>query len=162
MTVDERVQAVIIVVLLGFGVLTAAPIVLGDRIVEPFSELGILGPNMKLGDYPREVAVGENIDLYLYLGNHEGGVEYYRVLVKLGDRGLNVSDTEAYGGALVDAYERVLLDEANHTAPLRLSIEEPGDNRRLVFELHRYDEETRSFAYDGIWVQLWLNVTEPS
>ena len=66
MRLDEKIQAIIMIALLALGILTAAPVILGDRVVEPFSELGILGPNMKLGDYPREILSGENIDLYLY------------------------------------------------------------------------------------------------
>jgi len=160
--IDERIQAALIAVLLGYAALTAAPIVLGERVVEPFSELGLLGPNMKLGDYPREVEAGEPMDLYLYLGNHEGGVQYYRVEAKVGSREINVSDTEPYPGRLIYSYERVLLDGANHTAPVSLALEEPGVNRRLVFEMHMYDEESGGFVYDGNWVQLWLNVTEPA
>ena len=87
---DERIQAVLMIIVLAYGVLTVAPVILGDRVVEPFSELGILGPEMKLGDYPREVALGDSVDLYLYLGNHEGNLMYYRVLVKQGDQSLSL------------------------------------------------------------------------
>jgi uncharacterized membrane protein len=159
---DERIQVAIIAVLLGYAALTAAPIALGERVVEPFSELGLLGPYMKLGDYPRTVEAGEAIDLYLYLGNHEGSVQYYRVDAKVGDRMTNVSDTEPYPGTPVYRYERVLMDETNHTEPVTVSLSEPGENWRLVFELYRYDQEVRGFAYQGNWVQLWLNVTEPT
>ena len=72
MRIDEKIQAIIMAAFFVLGVLTGGPVLLGDRVVEPFSELGILGPNMKLGDYPRMVYLGENIDLYLYIGNHEG------------------------------------------------------------------------------------------
>lgn len=160
MRTDEKIQAAIIVVLLGYSVLTAAPIILGDRVVEPFSELGILGPNMKLGDYPREVEVGEEISLYLYLGNHEGAPIYYRVHVKLGDRAMNVSDTEPYPGVTLSSYDRLLENEANYTRPITITVPSLGINRRLVFELNKYDAERRMFVYDGIWAQLWLNVTE--
>ena len=162
MRIDEKIQAAIIIVLLGYAVLTAAPIILGDRIVEPFSELGVLGPNMKLGDYPREVVAGEEVRLYIFLGNHEGVPTYYRILVKEGDRSMNVSDTEPYPGASINILERILENESNYTRPVTISMREPGLNRRLVFELHKYDADSRSFVYDGIWTQLWLNVTEPS
>ena len=156
---DERIQVAILVVLAAYGVLVAAPVVLGDRVVEPFSELGLLGPEMKLGDYPSEVMVGEEFDLYLYLGNHMGELSYYRVYAKLGDSGMNVSDSVPYGGVVVEDYEYVLVDDANVTLPISLSLGEAGVNKRLVFELHRFDGD--DFVYDGIWVQLWLNVTAP-
>ena len=161
MRIDEKIQAAIIATLLGYAVLTAAPIILGDRIVEPFSELGVLGPNMKLGDYPRQVEVGEVMGLYLYLGNHEGAPTFYQVQVKLGDRSMNVSDTDPYPGVIVRSVERVLENESNYTRPITISLGEPGLNRRIVFELNKYDLEQRRFVYGGIWAQLWLNVTEP-
>jgi uncharacterized membrane protein len=156
---DERIQAVLMIIVLAYGVLTVAPVILGDRVVEPFSELGILGPNMKLGDYPREVALGENVDLYLYIGNHEGALMYYRVIVKQGDQSMNVSDTDPYPGILLHQFEHVLVDERNTTMPISVQLTEPGVNRRMVFELYKYNSEIQGFQYDGIWVQLWMNVT---
>ena len=156
---DEKIQVAILIIIAVYGVLVAAPIVLGNRVVEPFSELGVLGPEMKLGDYPREVNSGESFDLFIYLGNHVGELSYYRVLVKLGDSGLNVSDTEPYRGELRDSFDYILLDETNVTIPITLSLDDPGLNQRLVFELTRFDGE--NFVYDGVWTQLWLNVTLP-
>ena len=131
-----------------------------DRVVEPFSELGVLGPNMKIGDYPRELVVGEEFDLFLYVGNHMGSVEYYRVYVKLGDRGLNVSDVVAYPAPVLTSFDAVLMDKSNVTIPMTLSVPEAGVNSRLVFEMHRFDEDVSEFVYHERWNQLWLNVTE--
>lgn len=162
MRIDEKIQAVVIVGLLAYTALTVAPIILGDRIVEPFSELGILGPGMKLGGYPRLVEAGEDMSLHLYLGNHEGRPTYYQVQVKLGDRSMNVSDAEPYPGVVLSSYRQFLDNEANYTWPVVISVKDPGLNRRLVFELQEYSLDKRRFVYNGIWVQLWLNVTEPS
>ena len=159
MNADEKVKVALVAILLVYAGLVISPILLGDRVVEPFSELGILGPNMKLGDYPREVAVSEAFPLYLYLGNHEGALSYYMVLAKVGDRGMNVSESEPYGGLTLARYEYFLLDKTNVTTPISLSVSEPGLNRRLVFELYRYDSERGGLVYQGNWVQLWLNVT---
>ena len=137
------------------------PVLSASRIVEPFSELGILGPNMKLGDYSREVRIGERMDLYLYVGNHEGTVQYYRVLVKLGDQSMNVSDTDPLDAPVLASYEMILLNESNSTTPITLSVNKPGLNQRLVFELHRLDTASQVFVYHQRWNQLWLNVTAP-
>ena len=137
------------------------PVLYASRIVEPFSELGILGPNMKLGDYSREVRIGERMDLYLYVGNHEGTVQYYRVLIKLGDQSSNVSDTDPLDAPVLASYEMILLNESNSTTPITLSVNKPGLNQRLVFELHRLDTASQVFVYHQRWNQLWLNVTAP-
>jgi uncharacterized membrane protein len=160
MRIDEKIQAAILVSLAAYGLLISAPLLLGGRVVEPFSELGVLGPDMKLGDYPHEVSVGEDFDLFIYVGNHEGSVSYYRVLFKVGDHGLNVSDVEPYGGDVIGQFEQILLDGGNVTRPITVRLPQAGLNKRLVFELQRFDTGSGDFKYEGIWAQLWLNVTE--
>jgi hypothetical protein len=86
---------------------------------------------------------------------------YYRVLVKQGDQFMNVSDTEPYSGVVLTRYEYVLGDEFNTTMPISVQYRDPGVNQRMVFELYKYNPESNVFRYDGIWVQLWMNVTEP-
>ncbi|MBD3171179.1 DUF1616 domain-containing protein [Candidatus Bathyarchaeota archaeon] len=158
--IDEDIKTVIVGLLLVIAGFTVFQAFFADRIVEPFSELGILGPEKKIGDYPRELDVGEEFDLYLYLGNHMGSVQYYRVYVKQGSRDLNVSDTEPYGAPVLTSYDKVLVDESNVTMPIVLSIPEPGLNTRLVFEMHRFNPDLGDWEYHERWNQLWLNVTE--
>lgn len=50
---------------------------------ERFSELWILGPGRMAEDYPFNVVEGEAYRVYLGVGDHMGGLEYYRVYVKL-------------------------------------------------------------------------------
>jgi uncharacterized membrane protein len=159
--IDEDVRTVAVGLLLVIAGFTVFQAFFADRVVEPFSELGVLGPNMKLGDYPRVLEAGEPFDLFLYLGNHMGSVQMYRVLVKLGDRGLNVSDTEPYPAPVVVSYVAVLEDEHNVTMPITLSVPVEGVNLRLVFEMHRFDLDVGDWVYNNRWNQLWLNVTAP-
>ena len=49
---------------------------------ERFSELWLLGKNRLAEDYPFNVKVNEAYTVYLGLGNHLGGLEYYMVYVK--------------------------------------------------------------------------------
>jgi uncharacterized membrane protein len=161
MTIDKQLTYVIMLVILSLGVLTAVPPILPDRVVEPFTELGILGPNLKLGDYPESVEIGESFTLYLYLGNHESRVMYYRTLVKFGDELSFASETEPMDAPVIASYDHVVLNENNVTRQMSLSAEITGTNRRLVFELYKYDEDAGDFVYSGEWVQLWMNVTSP-
>ena len=158
--IDEDLKTVAVGLLLVVAGFTVFQAFFADRVVEPFSELGVLGPNMKIGDYPRELVVGEGFDLYLYVGNHMGSTQLYRVYVKLGSRDLNVSDMEAYGAPVLTSYDVALADEHNTTIPMSLSVPGSGVNLRLVFEMHRYDEELGGWEYHNRWNQLWLNVTE--
>jgi uncharacterized membrane protein len=155
------VKAVVLIILLASGVIAVYPILEEGRIVEPFSELGVLGPLGKLGDYPRQLLAGQEFSLFLYVGNHEGRSEYYRVEAKVGDQTLNVSDTTPMDRPSVRSWETVLVNEGNATIPIKMSLGEAGVNRRLVFELWRYDSGSHGFVYHQRWAQLWLNVTAP-
>lgn len=130
-------------------------------MVEPFSELGILGPNGKLGDYPRELTTSQEFNLYLYVGNHEGSSQYYQIKAKIGDQTQNVSDTAPLNAPTTMIWETILENESNSTIPIKMSVDQPGLNKRLVFELWRYDTTTHDFLYHQRWTQLWLNVTQP-
>jgi uncharacterized membrane protein len=148
------------VVIVVIGVFTLSQAVFGDQVVEAFSELAVLGPDMKIGDYPREVLVGEAFRLYLYVGNHEGKTMYYSVKVKLGDQFTSINETTAMEAPVIAGYQRVLMTGENWTRPVTLSIDEAGTGRRLVFELWVYDEALERFHYHGRWNQLWMNITQ--
>jgi uncharacterized membrane protein len=158
---DEKATYATMAVILILGLLMAIPPILPQRVVEPFSELGLLGPNLKLGDYPNEVTVGSPINLYLYHGNHEGHVQFYRTKIKVADQSMNISETIEYPSPEVAFYDLVLRDGMNQTTPITMTLDEPGINQRIIFELHKLDSETGKFAYSGVWVQLWLNISRP-
>jgi uncharacterized membrane protein len=156
--IDDEVKAIVLIILCASAAVTVYPVV-EWRIVEPFSELGVLGPYGKLGDYPRELVVGQEFNLFLYVGNFEGQCEYYRVEAKLGDQSMNVSDKTPLDKPLFRSWETVLSNESNTTIPITMSLGEAGLNRRLVFELWRYDPSLHVFIYHQRWTQLWFNVT---
>lgn len=159
--VDEEVTAVILAVLVVVGVFAVSKTVFAGRVVEPFSELAVLGPNKKIGDYPRELVVGQPFNLCIYIGNHEGRVMYYRVIVKLGDRASNVSDAQPLDAPILASHESILMHGGNQTMPVTLSLADTGLNLRLVFELHVHNWEKDDFEYHRRWCQLWLNVNRP-
>ena len=156
---DEEFKAVALVVIGLMMVVAAYPIIMKYRgVVEPFSELGILGPNMRLGDYPKEIGVGQNLKLFIYLGNHEGGVNYYRVYAKLGDANSTVSDSIATDAPIIASWDIILPNGGNNTIPTNFSIPTAGPNQRIIFEQHIYDSESGNFVYHNRWTQLWMNV----
>ena len=54
--------------------------------VEKFSEIWLLGPNRRLGDYPYNISVGETYKVFIGIGNNMGDLEYYLVTTKLRNR----------------------------------------------------------------------------
>lgn len=157
--IDEELRAVVLAVALVAGVLAASQTLQSGRVVEPFSEIGLLGSGLKIGDYPKNVLVNETFRLYLYIGNHEGRVMYYTILVKLGDGSTLINETTHAEAPVIDMYEAILPQGHNTTIPVDLRLPKPATNARLIFELWRLDEG--GLRYHGRWLQLWMNVTAP-
>ena len=126
---------------------------------EAFSELGVLGPGQKIGGYPTSVTTGQGFNLYVYVGNHEGGAEYYQVLVKEGNQGTAVSNSTSANLPALQTISLILGDNSSSVFPVSLSMSTAGLNQRLIFELWMFNSTANSFAYTGLWNQLWLNVT---
>jgi uncharacterized membrane protein len=160
--IDDEVKTIILIILCVSATVAVYPVIEGKTIIEPFSELGVLGPYGKMSDYPRELVIGQEFSLFLYVGNHEGHSEYYRVVAKVGDQTTNVSDSTPLDKPPLMSWETVLESGSNTTIPIKMSLGEVGLNKRLVFELWRYDVGSHVFIYYQHWTQLLLNVTAPS
>ncbi len=159
--VDEEVAAIILAIVVVAGILAATQAFTAGRVIEPFSEIAILGPNMKLADYPSTVLVNESFRLYLYLGNHEGHVMYYVVYVKLGDNSTFINATVPADAPVIATYEFIVPDGHNITYPIDLSINQPMTRARLIFELWILNEDY-TLKYHERWLQLWLDVISPT
>jgi len=159
--IDDEVKAVVLAIIIVAGVFSIAQLVASERVVEPFSALGLLGPKMKIGDYPKNVLVNQTINLYLFVDNHEGRVMYYVIYAKLGNKSTVINENVSAAAPILDVYEVVLPHGANATIPVSLKISKPRTNARLIFEMWIYDPESGELRYHGRWVQLWINVTAP-
>jgi uncharacterized membrane protein len=129
---------------------------------QKYSELGILGPNLTLGDYPTSVVQNQPFKLYGYLVNLKGTAQYYDVLVKLGNQSTLVSNSTSANAPIISQYYFVLSNNQTYTFPMNLSISQTGTNERLIFELWSYKISNlgnASFVYTGAWDQIWLSVS---
>ncbi|MEM0313395.1 MAG: DUF1616 domain-containing protein [Candidatus Bathyarchaeia archaeon] len=156
---NDEVLAVIAAILLVSAVFAAVQVLNAGRVVEPFSELGLLGPEGKIADYPRVVEAGQPFRLNVYVGNHEGRVMYYRVLVKVGDRNSTINATVPLAAEPFMEVRSILAHNTSEIIPVDVVLDSPGDGVRLVFEMWAYNETVGGFSYHGRWNQLWLNVT---
>lgn len=126
---------------------------------EPFSALGLLGPNQQIGGYPTTVVAGQKVLLYAYIGDHEGAAGYYQLVVKLGNQSTVVSNSTAADAPVILTRYQVLDSNQTVTLPVSFSVGTPGTDERLIFELWSFDPATSQFTYTGLWNQLLLNVT---
>ena len=151
----------------GIAVLVSITILVIVATIQPllpvredrFSELGVLGPNQTISGYPTRVAVNQSFLLYGFVGNHEGTVKNYRLLVKLGNQGTVVTNATYAVAPVLATYWRIVDANQNWLFPMNLTIGRAGANAKLIFELWSYDLSTSSFAYKGVWNQILINVT---
>ncbi len=157
MIINEEVWAVILAILIVGSVFAISQAYLSHRVIEPFSELGLLGKHMKIGDYPRKLIVGEEAFFYVYVGNHMGRPMYYIVMVKIGNRSTPIDPAPLKP---VLTFERVLMNNETWIFPVHLKMSKPGINLRIIVELWIYNETTGKIQYHNRWTQLWVNVTK--
>jgi uncharacterized membrane protein len=158
---DQRlIKKVIIVAIALLGLLT---ILEGYQILfrnasPKYSELGILGPGMKIGDYPTDVRVGENITLYTYVGNHEGKTQNYTILVKIGNQNMKVNNSTPMNAPIIGQINLLIPDGGDQTSPTTIIFEKAELHQKLVFELWSYSSDSGEIVYSGIWAQININV----
>jgi len=157
---DEEVFAVVLAILVIVGVFSISQMFYAGRVVEPFSQLAVLGPDKKIGGYPSEVRVGERFRVYVYVGDQMDRVMYYIVYVKLGNRSVPLNLTIPYPAPVIARFERILMHNESWIFPVYLAINETGLNFRVVFELWIYNETIEGEQFHQRTCQLWINVTE--
>ncbi len=157
MLLDDEVRAVLAAILVIVMVFAAAQYMSAGKVAEPFSELGLLGKNKKLADYPSNLTVGEKALVYIYVGNRMGYPMFYRLEAKLGNKSVKVNPSPV---SPFWSYYLILEHNTSKVIPLTFSLNKTG-MYRLIIELWAYNETIRDFQYDKRWVQLWINVTHP-
>lgn len=148
---DEEVLAVVAAVVV-VGVALAAALVLRPAVAEPFSAIGLLGPEGKIGGYPSEVAPGASFKLHVYVYNHMGVPVWYVVYVKVS----NSSAEPPLPEAPVLKLQRLLLHNETWVEPFSVALNSTG-RWRVVAELWAV-HPNGTLAYTGRYVQLWVNV----
>lgn len=160
MIISGEVWAVILALVIVASVFTLAQAITAGRVAEPFSAIGLLGPKMKIGDYPTNVILGDRIKLYVYIGNHMGYPVWYIVYAKLGNKTTFINSTVPAKLTPIWSYQILLNHNTNTTIPVTLVMNKTGVNLKLIFELWYIDPETGQQKYYA-WNHLYLNVTAP-
>lgn len=152
-----EVWAVVVAVIVLVSIFAYTEVWYARNVIEPFSEFGILGPDMTIGDYPSNITVGETIHLNIYVANHMGKPTHYVVKVKLRDK---EADLDPAPGSANATFEHILLYREERITPFNMTIEKLGLNQRLIFELWLYNATSNQVEYHDRWGWIWLNVTK--
>jgi len=155
----EQLCAIVLGITIIIAFFSVSQIVLPRNQGEQFSELGVLGPNMKLGDYPSQVVASDTINLYVYVGNQMGSPIYYTILVKLGNNDTAVDPAPI---TPIQQFSQILPNNQTWTFPVNVTLTQSGINQRIIFELWTYNQTLNQNQYQNIWGQVWLNVTAPA
>lgn len=155
----EQLCAIVLAITVIIAFISVSGFLLPSTSGEQFSELGILGPNMKLGDYPSKVVASQTVSLYGYVGNQMGQPIYYTVQVKLGDNNTQINPANL---TATQTYGQVLPSNGTWTFPVTLPLSHVGDNQRIIFELWAYNQTLNQNIYQQRWGQIWVNVTAPA
>jgi hypothetical protein len=156
---SKEVCAIILGATIIIAFFAVSQVYFAGRVTEPFSELGILGPTMQLGNYPTEIVAGQTVNLYAYVGNQMGSPIYYTVMVKLGDNTTIVNPSPIEPTL---QFEQILANNETWTFPVNVTLTQAGLNQRIIFELWTYNQTLNQNQYAQVWDQLWLNVTAPA
>ena len=159
MILDEEVFAVVMAIIVVGSVFSIAQVLKPD-VVEPFTAIGLLNEDCKIGDYPETVVVGENITLCIFVHNYMGYPIYYSVVYKIGTNStlpsLNMSSPEKP----VASWKGFFDHGENTTFKVIVQVSKPGEKIALIFELWIYDPEKDLWTYTGRWVHLYVDAVE--
>ena len=139
---------------------------------ERFSELWLLGPTHMVEDYPFNVTIGEDEQIFVGVGNHMGGSAYYVVYVKLRNQTqASPNLTISAPSPLAPLYEfrAVVADGETWEAPVAFSFIETsrvGDSfivkemsiNDVAFRVDyssMWDSEKVGFFYQ-LFFELWM------
>jgi len=159
MILDDEVLAVILALIVVGSVFASAE-VMRPRVTEPFTALGLLNSELKIGDYPKTVVVGQNITLGIFVDNHMGYPIYYRVVFKLGDNTTLPTPDNPSPNPPIKSWEGFLDHGENATFKITISVNKPGNKKALIFELWTYDPVDGEWKYTGRWNHLYIDIVE--
>jgi uncharacterized membrane protein len=121
----------IVVMLLGGGV----PIVLERLATERLTEFALYNAEGEASFYPREVRVGEPVEVRLSVANHEGKTVRYRLVVA------------GAAAAAEDVRPIALQDGETWSGAVRFVVRQPGERIPVLFQLWRDDQPDAAAPY---------------
>ena len=160
---NNEVFAVILAIIIIGSIFSLAK-VLQPGITEPFTAIALLNEECKMGDYPREVFVGENITLCILLYNYMGYPVLMQVKYKIGTSESLPTNTTPSPKPAIKVIEKLLDHNENVTlliqVPILVNKSYVGKEIALIFELWIYDIDQRDWVYSGKWNHLYVKVLE--
>ncbi len=157
MIVDEEVFAVILAVVVVVSVLGIALSI--PRNPEPFTAIGLLDQNCRIGNYPREVPVGYPIELCVFISNNLGRPALLQARIKISYNGSIPTNTTPLAMDGVLNITVFLPHEGNTTRKFSVTLPEAGERIVIAGELWEMDLDSGKWLYTGRYVFIRVNAT---
>jgi uncharacterized membrane protein len=159
MLLDEEVFAVILALSITASALGIA-LTLKPGNPEPFTAIGLLNEECKIGRYPAAVVNGSSVRLCISVANYLGHPAYFKVVYKLAtNETLPNSAAPSPEQAVMEW--RVLLNNGEEIVfPITIPVHTlRGEfHIALVFELWVYNTSASGWSYTGRWNHLYINI----
>jgi uncharacterized membrane protein len=134
----------IVLALAVIGAVTALVYVISEpKAEEAFTNFYIIGPEGKIENYPRELTLGEQVNVTLGIENHECNDSSYSVVVMLNGKEIDV----------IGPLE--LIDGEKWQNEIALNPVIAGNNQKVEFILYKNRE-----ANPYLTIYIWLDVRE--
>ncbi len=124
-----------------------------------YTEMAILGPTGKIGEYTHQVQIGEDLTFNIYLENHEKNTKLYKIKIKLVENSSLGNTLPPFDVNTMSSYLIILEDDTNTTYPINIVIDQPFSGK-LVAELYMFDVRNNSYLYHDMWVAIWMKTTD--
>lgn len=164
MIIDDEVLAIIIALITVASVFAAVNMLV-PRTIEPFSSIGLLNEECRIGGYPSEAVVGGSLRFCILVSNHMGRPMYYKVVFKIGGNETLPTNTTPSPMPPLAEWRMVIDDGMNETRIVEAPINPPesitGDHIALIFELWYYDTSLHEWRYSGVWTHHYVKITVP-
>ena len=159
MLLDEEVFAVILALSIIASALGIA-LTLRPENPEPFTALGLLNEECKIGRYPTVAVNGSSIRLCISIANHLGHPAYFKVVYKLATAETLPNSTTPSPEQVVMEWRAVLSNGEEMVTPITVPVYTLRNEFRiaLVFELWIYDTTRGGWSYTGRWNHHYINV----
>jgi len=159
LVLDEEVFAIILAISIIASALGIA-LTLRPMVSEPFTAIGLLNEDCRIGEYPKRIVNGSSLRLCIYVANYLGYPAYFKIVYRIAtNRSLPNTTTPSPKPILVE-WRTVLGNEEEKKFPTAVPVYRVGNETRiaLVFELWVFDTDKNLWVYTGRWTHLYIDV----
>jgi uncharacterized membrane protein len=136
----DKILTAILIISIVLALSVTVYVIIMPKEGEKFTEFYVLGPGGMAEDYPTNLTVGEEGEVFIGVVNHEYANTSYQLKVRLDEAAINEKDIE-------------LMHNETWESPFKFKARKKGEDQKLEFLLYKVGEE-------GIYrsLHLWVDV----